>query len=106
MNVPGPRRRRTREKLRRFAAPGFLLLLGMLALAGPYGIWSWSESRAVLENRQQRIASLNAQRDELKNLVQRLDPERVDPDLATELVRRDLNVAHPDEYVLELEPAR
>jgi hypothetical protein len=27
----------------------------------------------------------------------------VDPDLATELVRRNLNVAHPDEYIIELD---
>ena len=43
---------------------------------------------------------------ELDNLVERLDPEHVDPDLATELVRKNLNVAHPDEYVIEIEPTR
>ena len=31
-----------------------------------------------------------------------LDPRAVDPDLSTELLRRDLNVAHPDEYILDL----
>jgi cell division protein FtsB len=106
MNIPSSRRGSLRKTLGRFGAPGYLLLLAVLALAGPYGIWSWSESRAVLESRERRIAALNAERDELKNLVARLNPERVDPDLATELVRRDLNVAHPDEYVLELEQPR
>jgi cell division protein FtsB len=106
MNLPAPRRGPIRTKLRRFGAPGYLLLLAALALAGPYGLWSWNESRAVLREREQRIAALGAERKELKNLVERLNPERVDPDLATELVRRDLNVAHPDEYVLELEPQR
>jgi hypothetical protein len=42
----------------------------------------------------------------LKNLVVLLDPDHVDPDLSTELVRRNLNVAHQDEYVLELENPR
>src|SRR5688572_14478776 len=92
-----------REKLTRFGALGFLLVLAGLALAGPYGLLSWGENIALLEQRQDRIAALQAERDELHNLVTRLDPDHVDPDLATELVRRNLNVAHPDEYVLELE---
>jgi len=95
-----------REKLVRFGALGFLLLLAGLALAGPYGLLSWGESIAVLKQREDRIAMLRAERDELQNLVTQLDPDRVDPDLATELVRRNLNVAHPDEYVLELEKPR
>jgi len=92
-----------KEKLSRFGALGFLLVLAGLALAGPYGLLSWGENIALLEQRQERIAKLEAERDELRNLVTQLDPDHVDPDLATELVRRNLNVAHPDEYVLELE---
>ena len=95
-----------REKLTRFGALGFLLLLAGLALAGPYGLLSWGESMAVLDQRQDRIAALRAERAELQNLVTQLDPDHVDPDLATELVRRNLNVAHEDEYVLELEKPR
>ena len=95
-----------REKLTRFGALGFLLLLAGLALAGPYGLLSWGENMAVLDQRQDRIAALRAERDELQNLVTQLDPDHVDPDLATELVRRNLNVAHEDEYVLELEKPR
>jgi cell division protein FtsB len=92
-----------REKLSRLGALGFLLVLAGLSLAGPYGLLSWGENIALLEQRQDRIAALQADRDELRNLVTQLDPDHVDPDLATELVRRNLNVAHPDEYVLELE---
>ena len=95
-----------REKLTRFGALGFLLLLAGLALAGPYGLLSWGESMAALDQRQDRIAALRAERAELQNLVTQLDPDHVDPDLATELVRRNLNVAHEDEYVLELEKPR
>ena len=32
-----------------------------------------------------------------------LHPSHIDPDLAGELVRRNLNVAHPDEYVMDLD---
>ena len=100
------KRDNAREKLTRFGALGFLLLLAGLALAGPYGLLSWGENMAVLDQRQDRIAALRAERDELQNLVTQLDPDHVDPDLATELVRRNLNVAHEDEYVLELEKPR
>ena len=103
MNAVMTKRDVVREKLARFGALGFLLLLAALTLAGPYGLLSWGENITLLQQREARIAALQAERDELQNLVARLDPDHVDPDLATELVRRNLNVAHPDEYVLELE---
>ena len=95
-----------REKLTRLGALAVLLLLGSLALVGPYGVLAWSENIALLERRDARIAALNAERDELRNRVALLDPNHVDPDLATELVRRNLNVAHPDEYVIDLDQPR
>jgi cell division protein FtsB len=103
MNAVMTKREVAREKLARFGALGFLLLLAGLALAGPYGLLSWGENISLLEQRQDRIAALRAESDELKNRVALLDPDHVDPDLSTELVRRNMNVAHPDEYVLELE---
>lgn len=106
MNGVAAKNEIVREKLARFGALGILLLLGGLALAGPYGMLSWGENVALLEKREHRIAQLRADRDELQNLVERLNPDHVDPDLATELMRKNLNVAHPDEYVIEIEPAR
>lgn len=73
---------------------------------GPYGVLSWGENKALLEKRQHRIAVLTADRDELKNRVELLDPEHVDPDMASELVRKNLNVARPDEYVIQLDKMR
>ncbi len=83
-----------------------LLLLGGLVLAGPYGLFAWGEQNAMLDQREARIALLEAERATLANRVERLDPERADPDLVTELLRRDLNVAHPDEYVVPLSPGQ
>ena len=88
------------------AALALLLLLGGLALMGPYGVPSWGENKAQLEKRQHRIAALTAERDELRNRVELLDPEHVDPDMASELVRKDLNVARPDEYLIQLDRTR
>ncbi len=93
-----------RERLVQAGALAVLLALGGLALAGPYGLIEWGENQALLEEREARIAELEAKREEYANLNERLDPEAVDPDLAAELVRRNLNVAHPDDYIIELEP--
>ena len=106
MNVATARNEIVREKLVRLGALAILLVLGGLSLAGPYGLLSWGENVALLEKREHRIADLRGRRDELQNLVERLNPEHVDPDLATELMRKKLNVAHPDEYVIEIEPSR
>ncbi|MXO59628.1 septum formation initiator [Altererythrobacter salegens] len=91
-----------REKLIQFGALGWLLLLGGMALAGPYGVLAWGENLSLLEKRQEQIKELKQERVRLQNLVTLLDPHHVDPDLSTELLRRDLNVAHPDEYILDL----
>ena len=106
MNGVAARNEIVREKLARFGALAVLLLLGGLALAGPYGLLAWGENVALLDKRQHRIGELRAERDELQNLVERLNPDHVDPDLATELMRKNLNVAHPDEYVIEIDRPR
>jgi cell division protein FtsB len=94
-----------REKVTQWGALAMLLLLGGLALAGPSGVLAWGENVALLEQRQGQIAAITAERDELKNRVALLDPAHVDPDLSGELIRKNLNVVHPDEVVLELKPA-
>ena len=106
MNKAAAKRRVPREKLTQLAALGVLLLLGGLALAGPSGLLAWGENVALLEQRHDRIAHLTAERDELKNRVKLLDLDHADPDLVGELLRRNLNVVHPDEVVLELKPVQ
>ena len=80
------------------------MLIGGLALVGPSGILAWGENASRLEDHGTRIAALQERKAELENRVALLDPHNVDPDYASELVRGNLNVAHPDEYVVELEP--
>ena len=92
-----------RERLVNAAALGVLLTVGALALVGPSGVLAWGEDSSRLERHGVQIAALQQREAELENRRALLDPANVDPDLASELVRRDLNVAHPDEYVIELE---
>jgi len=79
-----------------------LLLMGGWVLAGPSGLFAWSENQNLLEKRREEIAHLTKERDELKNRVNLLNPRHTDPDLAGELLRSNLNVAHPDEMVMLL----
>lgn len=79
-----------------------LLIIGAIALIGPTGILAWSDYQQRLDSSRIKLAELKIERDALANRVELLDPDHVDPDLAGELVRQDLNVARPDELVLPL----
>ena len=80
-----------------------LLLMGGLAIAGPSGLLAWSENNRLLAERQKELAQLQVERQELRNRVALLDPKQVDPDIAGELLRSNLNVVHPDEVVMLLD---
>lgn len=93
-----------RERLTQAVALCVLLLVGALAIAGPSGLLAWSENLRLLDQRRAQIAALESDRAELKQLVGGLDPAHADPDLVGELIRENLNVIHPDEVVISLEP--
>lgn len=89
-----------RESLTQTLALVALLVLGAVGIAGPSGLLAWGENARLLEQREKELAALSAERDRLKNRVALLDPRHADPDLVGELLRSDLNVAHPDELVI------
>lgn len=80
-----------------------LLLMGGLAVAGPSGVLAWSENNRLLAERQKELQQLKVEQLELRNRVALLDPRQVDPDIAGELLRSNLNVVHPDEMVMLLD---
>ncbi|QIG52891.1 septum formation initiator [Altererythrobacter sp. BO-6] len=96
-------RKPPKEQIRQALALAALLLIAGFAVAGPTGLLAWNESEEVLKLRQAQIAQLQAERDALKNKVDRLNPDGADPDLVGELLRSNLNVVHPDEVVITLE---
>ena len=96
-------RKPPKEQIRQGLALGGLLLLTGLAIAGPTGLLAWSENSAKLDQHQEHIAQLAEKRDELKNRVELLDPNAADPDLVGELLRREMNMVHPDEVVITIE---
>ena len=91
-----------KESVTQGIALACLLLLGGIAIAGPSGLLAWGEHNRRLAERQQEIKQVTAERDAIRNRVARLDPRHVDPDLAGELLRSNLNVVHPDEMVMLL----
>ncbi|RDC59998.1 hypothetical protein HME9302_01196 [Alteripontixanthobacter maritimus] len=92
------------EQMRQGLALGALLLLGGLAVAGPSGVLAWNESASLLNDRRDQVAVLQKETQDLRNRVALLDPDNADPDMVGELLRQNLNVAHPDELVITLDP--
>jgi cell division protein FtsB len=77
-----------------------LLVMGGMVIAGPSGLFAWSDNLRMLEKRQAELKRLDAERVELRNRVALLDPRNTDPDLTRELLHSNLNVVHPDEMVM------
>lgn len=79
-----------------------LMLIASYALLGPTGILAWAEYRQAINERSKELAKLEKERDALRNRQRLLDRDNVDPDLAGELMRKELNVVAPDEIVIPL----
>ncbi len=92
-----------KDQLKQGMALMVLLVLTGLAIAGPTGLLAWNENANLLEQRKTQIAMLTAERNDLRNRVALLDPGAADPDLVGELLRRNMNVVHPDEVVITIE---
>ena len=85
--------------------PGFALMtlaIAGYAVLGPTGILAWGDYQAQLEMHGVELAKLQSERDALKNRVELLDPKGADPDLIGELLRKKVNVVHPDEIIVPL----
>ena len=80
----------------------FMGFFGYNAVLGSNGILRYPEYNRQLELKQAEFQKLDQQRAELKNRVRLLDPKHADPDMVDELVRKELNVQHPDEFVIYL----
>ena len=93
--------------LKRAAGPAFAVMVmaffGGYAVLGPNGVLAFGDYRRQLAKREHHYAELDQRREMLRNRVALLDPRHANPDLVDELVRRELNVAHPDEVIVPLQ---
>ncbi len=70
------------------------------AVAGPNGLLALGGYKHTLASRQAELASLQQERDRLRHRSAALNPHKADPDLADELVRRDLGLVRGDEVIV------
>ncbi|MBA3527299.1 MAG: septum formation initiator family protein [Pseudomonadota bacterium] len=82
-----------------------LLVVGNFAgyaVAGPNGLLAWGGYHRDFNERKAELAKLEAEREQLRHRSALLDPRKADPDIADELVRRDLGLVRPDEVIVPL----
>ena len=72
------------------------------AIAGPNGLLAWGGYHRDLNERTVELAQLKDQKAKLQHRSKLLDPNKADPDMADELVRRDLGLIRNDEIVVPL----
>lgn len=93
--------------IRRVALPALaLIVVGTFAghaVAGPNGLLAWGGYHRALKDRQAELTQLEEQRAQLRHRSALLDPRKADPDMADELVRRDLGLVRPDEVIIPLD---
>ena len=93
--------------IRRVAMPALaVIVVGTFAghaIAGPNGILAWGSYHRALQQRQTELGQLQQERAQLRHRSQLLDPRKADPDMADELVRKDLGLVRPDEVIIPLD---
>ena len=93
--------------IRRSAVPALaLIVVGTFAghaVAGPNGLLAWGGYHRALLARQAELAQLERQQAQLRHHSALLDPRKADPDMADELVRKDLGLVRPDEVIVPLD---
>ena len=92
--------------IRRAMGPALaLIVIGTFAghaVAGPNGLLAWGGYHRDLQAKQAELAKLESTRAQLRHRSALLDPRKADPDMADELVRRDLGLVRADEVILPL----
>ncbi|MFN3944039.1 MAG: FtsB family cell division protein [Allosphingosinicella sp.] len=95
--------------IKRAALPAVALLVIVnfagYAIAGENGVLSLGEYRHAKAEKAMVLVALEEERARLSHRAELLDPQRADPDLAEELVRRELGLVRPDEVIIEIDEA-
>jgi cell division protein FtsB len=92
--------------LMRAALPASCLLVGgyfaFHAVNGPTGYSAWREYKVQRAKLDTAVDNSKEQKVALQRQLALLNPRAVNPDLADELVRRNLDMIRPDEVVVPL----
>jgi len=79
-----------------------MAFFGTYAVVGANGALAYGDYQRMLAKRQVQLAAMKQRQAVLANRVRLLDPNKVDPDIADELTRKQLNVVNPNEVVVPL----
>ncbi len=92
--------------IRRMFWPALALLVvgnfAGYAIAGPNGLLAWGGYHRDFNERKAELSELKAEKVRLQHRSRLLDPRKADPDIADELVRRDLGLVRQDEVIVPL----
>ncbi|RZM08955.1 MAG: septum formation initiator family protein [Sphingomonas sp.] len=80
-----------------------MAFFGGYAVLGPNGVLAYGDYKRQLAKRERDYVALDRRRAVLKNRVALLNPDHANPDMVDEMVRKELNVAHPDEVIVPLD---
>jgi cell division protein FtsB len=80
-----------------------IAFFGAYAVLGRNGMLAYGDYKRQLVKREKDYAELDRKRTVLKNRVALLNPDHANPDMVDEMVRKELNVAHPDEVIVALD---
>jgi cell division protein FtsB len=93
--------------IKRVAIPALaVLIVGTFAghaIAGPNGLLAWGGYHRALKERQAELVQLEREKAQLRHHSVLLDPRKADPDMADELVRKDLGLVRNDEVIVPLD---
>ena len=93
--------------IRRVAMPALaVIVVGTFAghaIAGPNGILAWGSYHRELLQRKVELAQIEKEHAQLRHRSELLDPNKADPDMADELVRKKLGLVRPDEVIVPLD---
>lgn len=94
--------------LKRAALPAVcILLIGYFvshAIVGPTGALAWRDYKVQRQTLEAQSVQVAEQKAAIARQIKLLDPAGVDPDIADQLVRENLNVVKPDEVIVTLDP--
>lgn len=100
------RTRSALELARSVAAPAIAIIVianfAGYALLGSNGLLVWGDTKRQLAQKTAELARLDDTKAYLVHRNALLDPRKVDPDLADEMVRGQLGVVRPDEVVVPI----
>jgi cell division protein FtsB len=93
--------------IRRVAMPALaVIVVGTFAghaIAGQNGILAWGSYHRTLLERKVELAQIEKEHTQLRHRSELLDPNKADPDMADELVRKKLGLVRPDEVIVPLD---